>query len=53
VSGPAAELPTELPSVMASRRPQIAPAEHLVSRGGRRAAPFLAREARRSLHQGR
>lgn len=33
----------------ASRRPQIAPAEILVSRGGRRAAFFLAREARRSL----
>jgi hypothetical protein len=37
----------------ASRRPQIAPAESLVSRGDRRAASFLAREARRSLHQGR
>jgi hypothetical protein len=42
-----------MPSFTASRRPQIAPSEHLVSRGGRRAASFLAREARRSLHQGR
>jgi hypothetical protein len=39
-------------SVTASRRPQVAPAEQLVSRGGRRAASFLARETRRSLHQG-
>ena len=53
MSGPPAEPATVFASFMASRRPQIAPAEHLVGRGGRRAARFLAREARRSLHQGR
>jgi len=38
---------------MASRRLQIAPAEHLVSRGSRRAALHVALEARCSLHQAR
>lgn len=53
MSGPVAEQPTEPASVTASRRLHIAPAEFLLSRGGRRAASSLAREARRSLHQGR
>ena len=53
MSDPPAEPATESASFTASRRPQVAPSECLVSRGGRRAASFLAREARRSLHQGR
>jgi hypothetical protein len=38
---------------MAARRPQIAPSEALVSRGGQRAAVRPAREARAQLSDGR
>lgn len=57
MSGPPAEPATESPASRRPCRPQIAPAEHLVSRGGRRAALFLARHAnpdpRRILHEAR
>jgi hypothetical protein len=53
VSGPPAEPATVSPASRRHAGRRSLPPSFLVSRGGRRAARFLAREARRSLHQGR
>ena len=51
MSGPPAEPASVSPvSRRHAGRSSLTP-RHLVSRGGRRAALFLAREARRSLHR--
>ncbi len=53
MSGPAAELPTPSPASRRHAGCNSRFGSSNVIRGSRRAAPFLALEARRSLHQGR